>query len=197
MSFVGIIFSIIGGICLVLYIALPIGMIGLNIYGSAEEKNYMKEQRQTGRDKQRMLDFMQIVMKEYYHDYTYAVGYYRMLAGRYLWYFYPYIVCFNERDIVVVSYVMRADGTLICKDVLPVDWGCIRLKYRIWSEGVKLVFRLGRTKMHIHVDRIVGAMETKPWEDDTGATPLGVYQEEEVDQLIRYLPNYIKSWSCL
>lgn len=51
MSLVGIIFSIVGGICVVLYIALPIGMIGFNIYGSAEEKKYMKEQRQTGRDK--------------------------------------------------------------------------------------------------------------------------------------------------
>ena len=70
MNLVGIIFSVIGGICMVLLIALPIGMIGLNIYGSAEEKRYMEEQSQTGRDKQRMLDFMQIVMKEYYHDYT-------------------------------------------------------------------------------------------------------------------------------
>ena len=193
MSLVGIIFSIVGGICVVLYIALPIGMIGFNIYGSAEEKKYMKEQRQTGRDKQRMQDFMQIVMNEYYPDYTYAVGYYRMLAVRYLLYSYRYIVCFIERDIVVVSFVMRADGTLICKDVLPIDWSCTRLKYRVRSEGVKLVFRLGRTKMHIHVDRIVGAMETKPWEDNTGATPLGVYQKEEVDQLIRYLPNYVKN----
>ncbi len=190
MNLVGIIFSVIGGICMVLLIALPIGMIGLNIYGSAEEKRYMEEQSQTGRDKQRMLDFMQIVMKEYYHDYTYAVGNYSILVGRYRRYFYPYIVCFNERDIVVISYRMRADGTLICRDVLPVDWSCMRLKYRIQNEGVKLVFQLGKTKMHINVNKTVRAMETKPWFDETGDTPLGVYQAQEVDQLIRYLPHY-------
>lgn len=190
MNLLGIVFFIIGGTCLVLYIAIPIGMIGLNIAGSAEEKKYMKEQCQTGRDKQRMLDFMQIVMREYYHDYTYVVGNYRMLAGRYLWYFYPYIVGFNERGIVVISYVMRTDGTLVCRDVLPIDWSCIRLKYRIQNGNVRLVFQLGKTKMQIHVNRIVGATGTKPWQDQTGDTPLGVYQEKEVDRLIRYLPDY-------
>lgn len=189
---VGIVFSIIGAVCMVLLIALPIGLIGLNLYGSVREKSYMEEQRQTGRDKQRMLDFMQIVMKEYYHDYMYAVGNDKILVGRCLWYFYPYIVCFNETDIVVISYVMRGDGTLICRNVLPIDWSCMRLKYRIKSSGVKLVFQLGKTKMRINVNRIVGAMGAKPWYDETGDTPLGVYQEQVVDQLICYLPNYIK-----
>lgn len=193
MNFVRIVFSIIGGIGGVLLIGLPIGLIGLNIYGSVEKEKYMKEQRQTGRDKQRMLDFMQIVMKEYYHDYIYVVGNYEILVGRYLWYFYPYIVCFNERDIVVVSYVMQGDGTLICRNVLPVDWNCIRLKYRIRNEGVKLVFQLGKTKMRIHVNKIVGATGAKPWHEETGVTPLGIYQKQEVDQLIRFLPNYIKT----
>lgn len=100
----------------------------------------MEEQGRTGRDRQRMLDFMQIVMKEYYQDYTYAVGNYSIMAGRYRRYFYPYIVCFNEHDIVVVSYVMRGDGTLICRNILPIDWSCMRLKYRIRDKGVKLVF---------------------------------------------------------
>lgn len=193
MNFLGIIFSMMGGICAVLLIALPVGLIALNRYGNVEIKRHMDVQRQTGGDKQRMLDFMQIVMKEYYHDYTYAVGNYEIRAGRYRWYSYPYIVCFNERDIVVISYVMQTDGTLICRDVLPIDWSCIRLKYRIRNNGVKLTFELGKTKMHIHVNRIVRAMGTKPWQDATGDTPLGVYQEVEVDQLIRYLPNYLKA----
>ncbi|MDE6219369.1 MAG: hypothetical protein K2G51_02875 [Lachnospiraceae bacterium] len=187
----GIVFSIIGAASMVLLIALPIGLVGLNLYDSIKEKSYMGEQRQTGRDKQRMLDFMQIVMKEYYHDYMYAVGNNKILAGRCLWYFYPYIVCFNETDIVVISYVMRGDGTLICRNVLPIDWSCMRLKYRIQSSGVKLVFQLGKTKMRINVNRIVGAMGAKPSYDETGDTPLGVYQEQEVDQLIRCLPNYM------
>lgn len=193
MIFFKIVFSVIGGIGVMLLIVLPISLIGLNLYASVKEDRYMKEQKQTGRDKQRMLDFMQIVMKEYYHDYTYAVGNYSVLAGRCRWYFYPYIVCFNERDIVVISYVMRADSTLICRDILPIDWSCIRLKYRIRNNGVKLTFQLGKTKMHIHVNRIVRAMGTKSWQDTTGDTPLGVYQKEEVDQLIRYLPNYLKA----
>ncbi len=192
MNIIGVIFSIIGGICMVLLIGLPIVMIGMNIHGSVEEDRYMKEQWQTGRDKQRMLDFMQIVMKEYFPDYTYAVGNYKTMVGRYNWYFYPYIVCFNERDIVVVSYVMHADGTLVCRDVLPIDFGCTRLKYRIKDGGVRLVFQLGKTRMHIHVNKTVRAMGAKPWHDQTGDTPLGVYQRQEVDQLIRYLPNYVK-----
>lgn len=193
MIFFKIVFSVIGGIGVMLLIVLPVSLIGLNLCGSVKEDRYMKEQKQTGRDKQRMLDFMQIVMKKYYHDYTYAVGNYSVLVGRYRWYFYPYIVCFNERDIVVISYVMQIDGTLICRDVLPIDWSCIRLKYRIRNNGVKLTFQLGKTRMHIHVNRVVRAMETKPWQDATGDTPLGVYQKEEVDQLIRYLPNYLRA----
>lgn len=183
------VFGIIGA---VIVLIVPAMMIWVNIYVSVREKSYMKEQRQTGRDKQRMLDFMQIVMKEYYHDYTYAVGNYNIMAGRYRWYFYPYIVCFNEHNIVVISYVMRGDGTLICRNVLPIDWGCMRLKYRIRDRGVKLVFQLGKTKMRMYVDRTVVSIGSKPEDIETGDTPLGICQEKEVDQLIRYLPNYKK-----
>lgn len=184
-----IVFGIIGA---VIVLILPAMMIWVNIDASVREKGYMKEQRQTGRDKQRMLDFMQIVMKEYYYDYTYAVGNYNILVGRYRCYFYPYIICFNERDIVVISYVMRGDGTLICRNVLPIDWNCMHLKYRIQNKGVKLVFWLGRTKMRMYVNRTVRAIGSRPEDVGTGDTPLGIYQEQEVNQLIKYLPNYKK-----
>ena len=55
-------FGIIGA---VIVLIVPATMIWVGIYANIREKSYMKEQRQTGRDKQRMLDFMQIVMKEY------------------------------------------------------------------------------------------------------------------------------------
>lgn len=45
-------------------------LIAGGLFVNANEKRYMAAQRSTGRDKQRMLDFMQIVMKEYYGDYT-------------------------------------------------------------------------------------------------------------------------------
>ena len=183
------VFGIIGA---VIVLIVPAMMIWVAIYANVREKSYMKEQRQTGRDKQRMLDFMQIVMKEYYHDYIYAAGNYSIMVGRYRWYFYPYIVCFNERDIVVISYVMKGDGTLICRNVLPIDWGCMRLKYRIRDRGVKLIFQLGKTKMRMYVDRTVVSIGSKPEDVGTGDTPLGICQEQEVDQLIRYLPNYKK-----
>lgn len=150
----------------------------------AREKRYMAEQRMTGRDKQRMLDFMQIVMKEYYGEYTYAAGGYRISTGRYSANYYPYIVGFNEKNLVIISYIAR-NGALICRNVLPIDWHCMRLKYRITGNVVKLEFILGKTKLRINVNRVVVSEGTEKFD-----TPLGIYQENEVDMLIRNLPRY-------
>lgn len=85
------------------YAVLVIGSLTVN----ANEKKYMAEQRITGRDKQRMLDFMQIVMKEYYGEYTYVVGGDIISTGRYSANYYPYIVGFNEKDLVIISYTAQ------------------------------------------------------------------------------------------
>ena len=148
------------------------------LFTNAREREYMAEQRITGRDKRRMIDFMQIVMKEYYGEYTYVAGGYRISTGRFLANYYPYIVGFNDKDLVVISYIVR-DGALICRNVLPVDWNCMRLKYHVHTKGVKLTFILGKTKLRINVNRVVISEGSEKFD-----TPLGIFQGEEVDMLI-------------
>lgn len=148
------------------------------LFMHAREREYMAEQRTTGRDKQRMLDFMQIVMKEYFGEYTYVVGGCRISTGRYSANYYPYIVGFNEKDLVVISYIAR-NGALICRNVLPIDWNCMRLKYHVHTNGVKLTFILGKTKLRINVNRVVVSEGSEKFD-----TPLGIFQEKEVDMLI-------------
>ncbi len=156
------------------YAVLVIGSLTVN----ANEKKYMAEQRITGRDKQRMLDFMQIVMKEYYGEYTYVVGDDIISTGRYSANYYPYIVGFNEKDLVIISYTAQ-NGALICRNVLPVDWNCMRLKYHVFSKGVKLILKLGKTKMRIKVNRVAMSDGSEKFDK-----PLGIFQENEVDMLI-------------
>ena len=153
-------------------------LIAGGLFVNANEKRYMAAQRSTGRDKQRMLDFMQIVMKEYYGDYTYVAGGNRISTGRYSANYYPYIVGFNEKDLVIISYTAR-NGALICRNVLPVDWNCMRLKYHVFSKGVKLILILGKTKLRIKVNRVVMSDGSEKFD-----TPLGIFQENEVDLLI-------------
>lgn len=66
------------------------------LFTNAREREYMAEQRITGRDKRQMIDFMQIVMKEYYGEYTYVAGGYRISTGRFSANYYPYIVGFLQ-----------------------------------------------------------------------------------------------------
>lgn len=47
--------------------------------------------------------------------------------------------------------------------------------------------------MPVYVNRTVGSIGVKPGDMNTGDTPLGIYQKQEVDQLIQYLPDYGKS----
>ncbi|MDE6363279.1 MAG: hypothetical protein K2L86_03295 [Lachnospiraceae bacterium] len=159
------------------YAILIVGRLSMN----TAEKRYMAEQRSTGRDKQRMLDFMQIVMKEYYGEYTYVAGGDIISTGRFSANYYPYIVGFNEKDLVIISYTAR-NGALICRNVLPVDWGCMRLKYRVFSKGVKLIVILGKTKLRIKISRVAMSDGSEKFD-----TPLGIFQENEVDKLIRSL----------
>jgi len=156
------------------YAVLVIGSLTVN----ANEKKYMAEQRSTGRDKQRMLDFIQIVMKEYYGEYTYVVGGDIISTGRYSANYYPYIVGFNEKDLVIISYTAQ-NGALICRNVLPVDWNCMRLKYHVFYKGVKLILKLGKTKMRIKVNRVAMSDGSEKFDK-----PLGIFQENEVDMLI-------------
>ncbi|MDE7477722.1 MAG: hypothetical protein K2M91_07200 [Lachnospiraceae bacterium] len=175
--------------CTVFFIGFWALLIYNIIPNNTQKKRYMEEQIQTGRDKQRMLNFMQIVMKEYYNDFTYAVGNNKIWVSRYQVNYYPYIVCFNESDIVIISYAAQ-NGALICRNVLPIDWSCMCLKYRVRDKGVKLVFQLGKTKMHVNVNRTVVSEGS-----EKSDTPLGVVQDKEVDQLIRYLPYYKQTCS--
>ena len=50
-------------VCTVLFIGFWALLIYNIIPNNTQKRRYMEEQIQTGRDKQRMLDFMQIVMK--------------------------------------------------------------------------------------------------------------------------------------
>lgn len=192
-EFEDIILSV-GPVLLFVFVAgFYVFMIYMGISETAKEKRYMGEQiRETymgeqirvARDKQRMLDFMQIVMKEYYNDYTYAVGNNLIMVKEFQANYYPYIVCFNKKDIVIISYKMQ-NGALICRNVLPVDWSCMRLKYRVNGKGVRLRFQLGKTRMQVNVNRVVVSSGS-----ENSDTPLGIVQIQEVDKLIQYLPHY-------
>lgn len=77
------------------------------------------------------------------------------------------------------SLFLILHGALICRNVLPVDWNCMRLKYHVFSKGVKLILILGKTKLRIKVNRVVMSDGSEKFD-----TPLGIFQENEVDMLI-------------
>lgn len=164
-------------VCLPLFILLYAWVVV-----GKRQKRYMAEQRQTNADKKRMHYFMQIVMKEFYDKYTYVAGDYSIPVSRYNRKYFTYIVCFNEKEMVVVLYKVQ-NGSIICKNVLPIDKSCIKMKYKVTNGMVKLTFKLGKTKMCVNISPVV---------ESTGegdAAPLGIYQENEVALFIRYLRN--------
>lgn len=159
------------------------------IVKSNNAKKYMKEQMETGRDKNRMLAFMQQVMQGKYGNYTYAVASHvkaESTGKRVIYYYFPYIVAFNETEMLIVSYIVK-EGQILCRNVLPVDFDQTKMTYKSTKKGIHLNFEVGSESIPMDVDKVVksnGAEKTD--------TPLGIYQEAEVDRLISLLPNYPK-----
>lgn len=172
MAFIG--FAVVcSPLFILLYAAVVVG---------ARQKEYMAQQRQTDADKKRMHYFMQIVMKEYYDKYTYVAGDYSIPVSRYTRKFFTYIVCFNEKEMAVVSYKVQ-NGAMVCKNVLPIDKSSIKMKYKVSNGKVKLEFKLGKTKMCVTISPVVDSA------GEGDAAPIGICQEKEVALLIQYLQN--------
>lgn len=138
-------------------------------------KNYMEEQKNFNSDKVLLLNSMQAVMKEQYSDFSYATGYY--FKTRYE--SYKYVLAFCPGKIIVMPYAMNGDEIVI-KDCFPAEI----TGYKIKQEEVILFTREGKRKIKITVPKVSDSSG-----DRNSAFPLAVFQEKEVDNLIKILYN--------
>ena len=176
-------------IAIIFYAVVAVIFVIVFITGSKKIDKYMKKQKETGSDKNRMLRFMQQVMGGSYQDYTYAVAWdvkSENNAGEVTTYYLSYILAFNETEMQIISFVVNG-GEILCRNVMPVDFATINMKYKVKKKSVELTFRIGNEKMPMTIDRVV-ISEGVP----ASSRPLGIYQEAEVDKLIDLLPKYLQ-----
>lgn len=148
---------------------------------------YMRQQKETGTDKKKVMDAMQRQMGDHFPDYTYVVGYYTKTENYgtgFKYYYYPYILAFSNTELIIFSFLMR-NGELIIRSRLDINWNETELNSVEDGSG---------TKMHIYPAGELMIINVKKVIDSNGLEksdkPLGIYQEQEVERFINLLPQF-------
>ena len=148
---------------------------------------YMKRQLETKEDNMRLLHFIQQIMKERYNNFLYVAAHHistERRPGKTTYHYHPYIIAFNSCELIIISYLVK-DGNILCRYIFPVDFSQMKITYKLTRQGVSLTILSGHEMLPMDVDRIV-----KSSGYEQSCTPLGIYQEAEVEQLICFLPGY-------
>lgn len=167
--------------------AVVLFVVGVCLWSWMGQKKYMKQQKENGTDKRKMLDVMAQVMKERVADYTYAVGNYTKTERRgrtTTYYYYSYILAFNEKELVIFPFVVK-DKQVLIRNCMAVDWNNIKFAYKIGKKGMDMTINMAGEKLMMNVWKVQESSGT-----EKSSEPLGIYQEAEVERLIAYLPQY-------
>lgn len=170
-----------------LFGGFAIVVVVLLIRGAVIGKRYMKEQKETGADKRKVLDVMTQVMKERLDEYTLAIGNYTR-TERYgrttTHYYYSYILAFNEAELVIFPFVVK-DKQVLLRNCMQINWNDVKFYYKIGTDGMDMTIGVMGENLIIKVPKV-----QKSAGIENSAEPIGVYQEAEVEKLISYLPRY-------
>lgn len=170
-----------------IYVAVVlIVIVGIIIYAQMKKSKHMKEQKETGTDKKKVMDAMQKLMGDRFSDYTYVVGYYTKTeqgSRKVTYYYYPYILAFTSTELIIFPFLVK-EGELIVRNRLDVDWKETELNSTENSKGTKLHIYLGGEMMIVNVDKVIKSNGA-----EKSDRPLAVYQEQEVERFINTLPQ--------
>lgn len=168
-----------------------IGIVVVLLMGLHKKSAYMKQQKETGADKKKVMDAMQKQMGDQFSNYSYVVGHYTKTeggGGRYTYYYYPYILAFSDTALIIFSFLVK-DGELIIRNRIDIDWNETELNSTENSNGTKMHIYVAGEMMIIQVEKVI-----KSFGVEKSDTPLGIYQEQEVERFINLLPQ-LKSYA--
>lgn len=175
----------------ILVAAALIFIVAVIVMAKMKISKYMKQQKETGADKKKVMDAMQKLMGDRFPDYTYVVGYYTKQENRgrkITYYYYPYILAFSNTELIIFPFLMR-EGELIVRNRLDVNWKETELNSTENSKGTRLHIYLGGEMMIVNVDKVIESNGV-----EKSDKPLGIYQEQEVERFISMLPQ-LKSYA--
>ena len=155
---------------------------------SKKAKQYMQKQLETSEDKRALLDLMSKILGEAFVNYTILVGYYTKVTHRgntTTYYYFPYALAFTQDDLIIYP-IIKKEGQLYYRNQMAVDWSATELKQKKRKDGVTLTFKIVGETMPIHIDPVIksNGMEKSD-------RPLGIYQEQEYQRFMQYLPGYL------
>ena len=172
----------------VLFIALVVFIAAIGIWEASKRKKYMKTQQETNADKRSMLDLMSKVMGEAYGNFSYLVGYYTKTTQKgntTTYYYFPYILAFSAEELIIFPFIKK-EGQLYYRNKMAVDWSATALKQKNHKKGITLTFKIVGETMPIHLDPVIDSDGT-----EKSDRPLGIYQEQEYQRFLGYLPGYL------
>lgn len=172
---------------ILILVGIAVFFIVMIVWEASKEKKYMKAQQENGTDKREMLDLMAQVMDAEYANYSYVVGRYTKTIqhGRTTTYYYfPYILAFNSEGLIIFPFIKK-EGKLYIRNRLAVDWNVTEFKHVIRKKGMTLTFKIVGEVMPINVDPVIKSLG-----EEKSERPIGVYQEQEYQQLQSYLDIY-------
>lgn len=161
-------------------------IVAIFIYAKMQTAKYMKQQKETGADKKKVMDAMQKLMGDRFSDYTYVVGYYtkQEQRGRTItYYYYPYILAFTSAELIIFPFLVR-DGELIVRNRLDINWNETELNSVESGKGTKMHIYPAGELMIINVEKVIKSNGV-----EKSDKPLGIYQEQEVERFISLLPQ--------
>ena len=170
------------------YVVVAVAFIAVVVVMILVKKSaYMKQQKETGADKKKVMDAMQKQMGDRFPDYRYVVGFYTKTenyGSGYKYYYYPYILAFSDTELIIFPFLMR-DGQLIVRNRLDINWNETELNSVENSKGTKMHLYLSGEMMIINVNKVIDSNGL-----EKSDKPLGIYQEQEVEHFISLLPKY-------
>lgn len=167
--------------------AVLIFVVAIVIIGKINTSKYMKNQKESGADKKKVLDAMQKQMGDRFSDYTYVVGYYTKQEQRgrtVTYYYYPYILAFTNAELIIFPFLVR-EGELILRNRLDINWNETELNSVENSKGTKMHIYPSGELMIINVQKVIVSNGV-----EKSDKPLGIYQEQEVERFISLLPQF-------
>lgn len=162
-------------------------LIGLAVLTQLKQSKYVKDQKESGSDKKKMMDAMARAMQERQGEYTYAVGNYTQIeryGKKTTYYYFSYILAFNPSELIIFPFVVK-DGELILRKCMNVVWNDVKFTYKLGKKGIDLTIGMGKEKLMINVPEIQKSSGV-----ENSAEPLCVHQEAETQRLAAYLPQY-------
>ncbi|MBO5279006.1 MAG: hypothetical protein J6B06_05925 [Lachnospiraceae bacterium] len=71
------------------------------------------------------------------------------------------------------------------RNCVAINWNNVKFFYKIGKKGMDMTIDMAGEKLIINVPKVQSSSGV-----ENSAEPLGIYQENEVEKLISYLPQY-------